>query len=142
MTLKQDDEQAIELFDWSGVAVARADSFEQQISSLNDRCRVAEDTIRKLSAQFEELVLAKTQHEIQLTASFVQLLNEKKLKIRNQQRLLVSATVDPAKGIYYLRVPPAPAHFPHTHIYICICMCIFSNLSFAQFSFRYADSCI
>lgn len=31
-------------------------------------------------------------------AHFVQLLNEKKLKIRNQQRLLASATADAAKG--------------------------------------------
>jgi hypothetical protein len=41
---------------------------------------------------------AKTQHENQLVANFAQLLNEKKLKIRNQQRLLASATADPTKG--------------------------------------------
>lgn len=41
---------------------------------------------------------AKSQHENQLVANFIQLLNEKKLKIRNQQRLLVAATADPAIG--------------------------------------------
>lgn len=97
ITLNQDDEQTIQLFDWSGAAVARADTLEQQISSLNSRCRAAEATIHELNTQIEELIYAKVQHENQLIANFVQLLNEKKLKIRNQQRLLASATVDPAK---------------------------------------------
>lgn len=99
ITLNQDDEQTIQLFDWSGAAVARADTLEQQISSLNSRCRAAEATIHELNTQIEELIYAKVQHENQLIANFVQLLNEKKLKIRNQQRLLASATVDPAKSI-------------------------------------------
>lgn len=41
---------------------------------------------------------AKIEHENRLVANFVQVLNEKKLKIRNQQRLLASATVDATKG--------------------------------------------
>lgn len=98
VVLKQDDEQAFQLFDWSSIAVARADALEQQVLSLGNRYRAAEDTIQKLNAQLEELIRAKVQHENQLITNFVQLLNEKKLKIRNQQRLLTSATVDPVKG--------------------------------------------
>jgi hypothetical protein len=72
---------------------------ESQVIDLTDRVHAAEDTVQKLNEQLEELMRAKTQHEVQLVANFVQLLNEKKLKIRTQQRLLASATMDPTKGI-------------------------------------------
>jgi predicted nucleic acid-binding Zn-ribbon protein len=80
------------------MAAARANALEQQVTTLSDRYSAAEDTIQKLSQQLEELLRAKDLHETHLMANFAQLLNEKKLKIRNQQRLLVSATEDPAKG--------------------------------------------
>ncbi|CDM35586.1 hypothetical protein DTO013E5_9834 [Penicillium roqueforti] len=96
-TLKQDDEQAVELFEWAGITAARAQMLEQQVSSLTGRYRLAEDTIHRLNEQLEELMHAKTEHENRLVANFVQVLNEKKLKIRNQQRLLASATVDSTK---------------------------------------------
>ena len=64
-----------------------------------NRCHAAEDAVRRLGEQLEELMLAKNQHEHELIANFARLLNEKKLKIRNQQRLLASATLDPTKGI-------------------------------------------
>ncbi|KAF7115103.1 hypothetical protein CNMCM5793_001337 [Aspergillus hiratsukae] len=99
VTLKQDDEQAIQLFDWSGAAVARADALEERLSTLTDRYRAAEDTIQRLNKQLEEFMSAKSQHDELLMANFVQLLNEKKLKIRNQQRLLASAKVDSEKEI-------------------------------------------
>ncbi|KAJ5955704.1 hypothetical protein N7501_009983 [Penicillium viridicatum] len=96
-TLKQDDEQAVELFEWTGITAARAHTLEEQVSSLTGRYRLAEDTIHRLNEQLEELMHAKTEHENRLVANFVQVLNEKKLKIRNQQRLLASATVDATK---------------------------------------------
>jgi hypothetical protein len=99
VTLRQDDEQAIQLFDWSGAAVARADALEERLSALTDRYRAAEDAIQRLNKQLEEFMSAKTQHDELLMANFVQLLNEKKLKIRNQQRLLASANVDSEKGM-------------------------------------------
>lgn len=99
MTLRQDDEQAIQLFDWSGAAVARADVLEERLSTLTDCYRAAENTIQRLNQQLEEFMRAKTQHDELLMTNFVQLLNEKKLKIRNQQRLLASAKVDSEKGM-------------------------------------------
>lgn len=98
LVLKRDDEQAIELFEWSGTAASRADALEQHVTNLTNRYRAAEDTIQKLNEQLEELLRAKDNHERQLVANFAQLLNEKKLKVRNQQRLLASASADPAKG--------------------------------------------
>lgn len=44
---------------------------------------------------------AKAHHENQLMANFTHILNEKKLKVRNQQRLLTAATVDPRRSKNY-----------------------------------------
>lgn len=98
ITLKQDDEQSLELVDWCSSAVARADALEAQVSSLSSRYSVAEDTIQKLNRQLEEFIRAKEQDQSHLVANFADLLNEKKLKIRNQQRLLAAAKVDPGAG--------------------------------------------
>ncbi|EAA66843.1 hypothetical protein AN9412.2 [Aspergillus nidulans FGSC A4] len=97
LTLQQDEEQDIELFDWTNLAVTRADILEQRFNSLLDRFRTAESTIKLLNKQLEEFISSKNQHEQQLFSGIVQLLNEKKLKIRNQQRLLASAKVDPER---------------------------------------------
>ncbi|CAG8161763.1 unnamed protein product [Penicillium salamii] len=106
LKLQQNDEQSIELLDWAGVSTARADELQLQVSSLASRYSRAEDTIRDLSQQLEELMQAKAQHETQLVANFVQILNEKKLKVRNQQRLLAAATVNPS------RMSEIQAHIP------------------------------
>ncbi|KAJ5431930.1 hypothetical protein N7445_008428 [Penicillium cf. griseofulvum] len=95
--LQQNDEQAVELFEWTGIAAARVHMLEQQVSSLTGHYRLAEEAMHRLNEQLEELIHAKTEHENRLVANFVQVLNEKKLKIRNQQRLLASATVDVTK---------------------------------------------
>ncbi|OJJ69276.1 hypothetical protein ASPBRDRAFT_45576 [Aspergillus brasiliensis CBS 101740] len=94
IALKQDDEQAIHLFDWSAVAVARADMLEQRLSRLQQHNREAESTIEQLNKQIEDFTNAKSHHEEQIMTNFTQILNQKKLKIRNQQRLLASANID------------------------------------------------
>lgn len=80
------------------MAVTRADELEDELASLAAKYDAVESTIKKLNLQLEELIKAKTEHDDQLIAKFAQLLNEKKLKIRNQQRLLASVNIDPAKG--------------------------------------------
>ncbi|KAJ5906271.1 uncharacterized protein N7473_003187 [Penicillium subrubescens] len=97
LVLKQDEDQEIALFEWTGLAAAKADALHSQVTSLTDRYRTAEDTIAKLTQQLADLMQAKSQHENQMVVNFAQLLNEKKLKIRNQQRLLASAAADPTK---------------------------------------------
>jgi len=54
-----------------------------------------QDAIQQLTSQLDALVLAKKAHEENMLKKFAALLNAKKLKIRDQQRLLVKATVDP-----------------------------------------------
>lgn len=78
--------------------VSKASALGDQISSLTDKLQAAEDTIAKLNARLEELVTARRDHENRLMANFVRVLNEKKLKIRNQQRLLAGAKLDKSQS--------------------------------------------
>lgn len=57
-----------------------------------------DEQIKKLQTSLDELVKLKSENETQLLEKFSLLLNEKKLKIRDQQRLLQASTVDPAKA--------------------------------------------
>jgi hypothetical protein len=56
-----------------------------------------EAQVAELRAQLEELTEAKTARETELLEKFCALLNEKKVKIREQQRLLSAAKVDPSR---------------------------------------------
>jgi hypothetical protein len=56
------------------------------------------DSIRRLTSQLDDLTVAKEKHEEELLAKCVLLLNEKKSKVRNQQRLLATAKIDPTKS--------------------------------------------
>lgn len=80
------------------------------MAAIGDRTKVVDDlaaatakaaelekTANELKAQLEDLLKAKDDDERQLLEKFRDLLNEKKLKIRQQQRLLASAEVDPEK---------------------------------------------
>ncbi|KAL9097806.1 MAG: hypothetical protein Q9165_000132 [Trypethelium subeluteriae] len=59
------------------------------------RQNIAGITVDKLQAQLDDLVKSKEEHEEALLNKFRQLLNSKKLKIRDQQRLLAGARIDP-----------------------------------------------
>lgn len=68
----------------------------EELEALKKKMDEKDDTIRKLQASSDELVRLKNENETQLLEKFSLLLNEKKLKIRDQQRLLADASVDPA----------------------------------------------
>ncbi|KAI9699352.1 MAG: hypothetical protein M1836_002963 [Candelina mexicana] len=113
INLKQDDEQAVELFDWTGIATSATASAEDKLATLTSRYQDQETTISKLSKQLEDLIKAKQEHENALLEKFRELLNAKKRKIRDQQRLLADAKVNPktaqriqeARGSSELRKP-------------------------------------
>ena len=79
--------------------LSRTDVYEHQISTLTTQMQAAEKSIRDLKTSLENLVQSKREHEDMLLGSLAQVLNEKKLKIRNQQRLLASLNVDSEKGL-------------------------------------------
>jgi hypothetical protein len=67
---------------------------------LNSQLIAANAKITRLEEQLQGLVDEKLAHENALLQKFADLLNSKKLKIRDQQRLLAGAKVDPSTGIY------------------------------------------
>ncbi|KAF7502526.1 hypothetical protein GJ744_005631 [Endocarpon pusillum] len=95
--LSQDDDAEIQLFDWCGSAIDQRSVLEAEQSDLRSKYESAQATVTSLEAKLEEFVKAKADHEEELISKFVLLLNEKKLKIRNQQRILSTAKVDKKK---------------------------------------------
>lgn len=65
--------------------------------ALKTKLKDQEDEIKALKNSVGELIKAKISHENELLQKFSTLLNEKKLKIRDQQRLLASSNVDSEK---------------------------------------------
>jgi DNA double-strand break repair and V(D)J recombination protein XRCC4 len=94
--LKQSEDE-IQLFDWAASAVDQQKLLQEEVSTLRGRSEADQATITALQAQLADLVRAKQEHEEQLISKFALLLNEKKLKIRNQQRILSTAKIDEQK---------------------------------------------
>ena len=97
--IKQDETQEIDTIGWVGTAVARSESLEKELVNLKARSEEQYDIIQKLNQQLEDLINSKKANEDSLLEKFRELLNAKKLKIRDQQRLLATSKVDPSKGL-------------------------------------------
>ncbi|KAI9840500.1 MAG: hypothetical protein M1837_001560 [Sclerophora amabilis] len=95
VSLPYEETQEIELFDWTAAAARAAASTEDRIVPLEGKFKSQEETINKLNHQLEEFIRVKKEHEDALFEKFRELLNSKKLKIRDQQRLLNAAKLDP-----------------------------------------------
>jgi len=91
------DEDEIDIFGWCGLALRERDTLRQEMEALKTKANDKDEEISKLKQSYAELVKMKDEHETQFLEKFSLILNEKKLKIRDQQRLLATATVDPAK---------------------------------------------
>ena len=72
----------------------RSNKLEEEVRDLTFRYDEQGKRAEKLNDQLETLIKAKAEHEESLLRSFRDLLNTKKLKIRDQQRLLASAKID------------------------------------------------
>lgn len=95
IALNQDDEkEEIQVFDWVDSAVATSDDLRSQLWTLQESAKSQQDEIAKLSKDLDELVKVKKEHESEMLSKFAALLNAKKLKIRDQQRLLSGARID------------------------------------------------
>lgn len=86
------------MFDWAGTAAEATSSALAEMSALQSKYAEQKDTIDRLSGQLDELIKAKAEHEKALVEKFHLLLNSKKMKIRDQQRLLATAKVDGGTG--------------------------------------------
>ncbi len=93
ITLHQDDAIEIDPLSWTSLAIAHGDALEAHVSDLTAKHASAQQNLSALNQQLEELITAKQAHEIALLSKFKVLLNAKKVKIRDQQRLLAQAKV-------------------------------------------------
>lgn len=95
--LDEDDQREEVAFpEWVDTAVANSDELRLGLATLQTSMSAQQEQVAKLNAQLDDLVKAKKEHEDELLKKFAALLNAKKLKIRDQQRLLAGAKVDPA----------------------------------------------
>ena len=94
LSLPHDDDEELDVLHWTSVAVERATALDQEVSTLTSSYKSAEQSIASLTKQLEELITAKQAHETALLGKFKELLNQKKLKIRDQQRLLACTTIN------------------------------------------------
>ena len=95
LVLKQDEAQEIDAISWCGTAVQRSLSLDVEVRDLRAKYDEQSQTIKQLNKQLEDFIDSKKMHEDSLLEKFRELLNAKKLKIRDQQRLLVHAKATP-----------------------------------------------
>ncbi|CAN9365258.1 unnamed protein product [Alternaria alternata] len=94
IVLPEDDEFEFNPFEWAQVsAVAHAQTLKQMVD-LEAQVKSKQQTIAKLNAQLEDFIKTKHETETAMLQQFMQLLNEKKRKIRDQSRLLAGAKVE------------------------------------------------
>lgn len=91
-----DDTDDVDLFGWAVVIADERNSLAASLRSSTARVEDAERTIISLKKQLQTLMTAKEEHETQLLSKFALLLNEKKLRIRSQQRLIADQQTRPA----------------------------------------------
>ncbi|KAJ4369578.1 hypothetical protein N0V83_005340 [Neocucurbitaria cava] len=92
--LPRDEEFEFNPFDWAQASAQAHAQTLQQMADLKARFSSEQDTITKLNAQLEDFIKAKDEAETAMLQQFMELLNEKKRKIRDQSRLLAGAKVD------------------------------------------------
>ncbi|KAI4600349.1 hypothetical protein KJ359_000703 [Pestalotiopsis sp. 9143b] len=97
ITLASTEDEGVEVFAWCVAAIGDRAKVVDDLAAATAKAAELEQTANELKAQLEDLLKAKDDDERQLLEKFRDLLNEKKLKIRQQQRLLASAEVDPEK---------------------------------------------
>lgn len=77
--------------------ISSKNAIETELKSRNTALQEKDEEVKRLEDSQAELIKLKTDYENQLLEKFSLLLNEKKLKIRDQQRLLASSSIDPAR---------------------------------------------
>lgn len=85
------DTDDVDLFGWTSQAVASRDDLSAKLSEKEISLNEAARRIESLRKRLDELIVAKEEHETQMLSKFALLLNEKKLRIRTQQRHIAEA---------------------------------------------------
>ncbi|KAF2118928.1 hypothetical protein BDV96DRAFT_487682 [Lophiotrema nucula] len=110
ISLPQDEEFEIDPFEWARISAEAHNSALEEVAKLKAKFESKQETIDKLNAQLEDFIKTKNETETAMLQQFMGLLNEKKRKIRDQQRLLAGAKVDEprAKAVQASRAETKP----------------------------------
>ena len=95
---QRDESEELDIIRWAGTAVQRSDTLDKEVRDLTSKYDEQSRKFEKLSDQLENLIKAKVEHENALLQNFRGLLNSKKLKIRDKQRILACAKIDPEQA--------------------------------------------
>ncbi|KID91587.1 DNA double-strand break repair and VJ recombination XRCC4 [Metarhizium guizhouense ARSEF 977] len=96
ITLTHDGGEAIELFEWCATSVDAVTQAKAAASASDARVRDLQTSVGELESQLDELVAAKQEDEVVLLQKFRDLLNEKKVKIREQQKIITDLSANDA----------------------------------------------
>lgn len=102
IVLPKDEEFEFNPFEWTQTSAQAHASTLDGITDLKASLKDRQDTIDKLNAQLEDFIKTKNEAETAMLQQFLELLNEKKRKIRDQSRLLAGAKVDKEVGKRYV----------------------------------------
>lgn len=98
IVLPRDDAFEFNPFEWAQASAQAHTKTLQELAEVNARIDSEKDTITKLNAQLDDFIKTKNEAETAMLQQFMELLNEKKRKIRDQSRLLATAKVDKTTG--------------------------------------------
>lgn len=93
------DVNSIDMFSWVNQTVEGRDKLAAELKSSKSRIEKAEESVKALQKELQELIRVKEEHEMQLLSKFTLLLNEKKLRIRAQQRQIANARFAPGDSV-------------------------------------------
>ncbi|EHA50511.1 hypothetical protein MGG_03161 [Pyricularia oryzae 70-15] len=94
INLPEDEGEAVELFDWCGLALESTNNARTELASAKAKAEECEQAVSELTKQLDRLVQAKAEHEAALLDKFRLLLNEKKAKIREQHDVIKSGGIN------------------------------------------------
>ncbi|PON20521.1 hypothetical protein TGAM01_v210623 [Trichoderma gamsii] len=90
--LKHDEDEGIALFDWCAESVDALIQSNAALAEAAAHAKELETTVKELKSQLDELLTSKQDDETALLQKFRDLLNEKKVKIREQQKVIAAGS--------------------------------------------------
>ncbi|KAF1965878.1 hypothetical protein BU23DRAFT_560735 [Bimuria novae-zelandiae CBS 107.79] len=92
--LPKDDKFEFNPFEWAQASAQAHTRTLKELAESKAQANSEHGTIEKLNAQLDDFIKTKDETETAMLQQFMALLNEKKRKIRDQNRLLASAKID------------------------------------------------
>ncbi|KAF3041542.1 hypothetical protein E8E12_006687 [Didymella heteroderae] len=99
IVLPRDDAFELSPFEWAQASAQAHMKTLQELAEVKARIAREKDTITKLNSQLDDFIKTKNESETAMLQQFLELLNEKKRKIRDQTRLLATAKVDKSTAL-------------------------------------------